>query len=55
MWLDPNKNSPYFVYQFFMNVADADIERYLKILTLLSLEDISDIMKKHNENPELRT
>lgn len=54
IWLDPSKNSPYFVYQFFMNVADADIERYLKILTLLSLEEIENIMKKHNENLELR-
>ncbi len=54
VWLDPNKNSPYFVYQFFMNVADADVERYMKILTLLSLEEIADIMKKQNEKPELR-
>jgi len=37
-----------------MNVADADVERYLKILTLLSLEEVAEIIKKHNENPELR-
>ncbi len=54
IWLDPNKNTPYFVYQFFMNVADTDVERYLKILTLLNLEEISDIMEKQNKNPELR-
>jgi tyrosyl-tRNA synthetase len=37
-----------------MNVADTDVERYLKILTLLNLEEISDIMEKQNKNPELR-
>ncbi|EKE29174.1 MAG: Tyrosyl-tRNA synthetase [uncultured bacterium (gcode 4)] len=54
VWLDSSKNSPYFVYQFFMNVADADIERYMKILTLKDLNEISSIMSRHNEKPELR-
>lgn len=52
--LDENKNSPYFAYQYFMNTADQDIERYLKFLTLLDFEKIDEIMKKHNEKPELR-
>lgn len=54
IFLDPKRNSPYFVYQFFMNIADDDVERYLKILTLLSLEEISEIIKKHSIKPEER-
>lgn len=54
IWLDHNKTTPYFVYQYFMNVTDQDIEQYLKILTLLSFEEIENILKLHNEHPELR-
>ena len=54
IWLDHDKTSPYFVYQYFMNVADQDIEQYLKILTLLDFNQVADIVKKHNEKPELR-
>ena len=54
VWLDPNKNSPFFVYQFFMNTADADVERYMRAFTLLDISEIEEISKKHNEKPELR-
>ncbi len=54
IWLDENKNSPYFVYQYFMNSADQDIERYLKVFSLLSFEEINNIVQKHFEKPELR-
>ena len=54
VWVDPKKNSPYFVYQFFMNSADSEVERYMKVLTLLWLDTIEEIMKKHNEKPEAR-
>lgn len=54
IWLDKNKNSPYFVYQYFINTADSDIERFLKILTLLSFEEISSIVSQHNQAPEQR-
>jgi tyrosyl-tRNA synthetase len=37
-----------------MNTADQDIERYLKFLTLLDFDKIEEILKKHNEKPELR-
>ncbi len=37
-----------------MNTVDADVERFLKAFTLLSLEEIEEIVKKHNETPELR-
>ena len=54
IWMDPTKNSPYFVYQYFMNTVDADVARFLKAFTLLSLEEIDEIVKKHEEAPELR-
>ncbi|NOZ45020.1 MAG: tyrosine--tRNA ligase [bacterium] len=54
VWIDANKNSPYFVYQFFVNTLDADVERFLKLFTLLDLEEIDLIIHKHKEEPELR-
>lgn len=52
--LDPNKNSPYVIYQYFMNTADADIERYFKLLTLVDFEEIKNIIDAHNTAPEKR-
>ena len=54
IWLNPDKNSPYFVYQYFMNTTDQDVEKYLKVLTLLDFETIGNIVKQHNENPAAR-
>ncbi|MDR0370159.1 MAG: hypothetical protein LBH96_06855 [Candidatus Peribacteria bacterium] len=52
--MDKSKNSPYFVYQFFMNSEDFLVEKLLKVFSLKSLEEIADIVEKHMENPELR-
>lgn len=52
--VDRKKNSPYFVYQFFMNSDDALVEKLLKVFSLKSLEEIDAIVKKHMEKPELR-
>lgn len=52
--LDPKKNNPYVCYHYFMNATDEDVERYLKLFTLLSIEDISNLIKAHNENPSRR-
>jgi len=54
IWLDPDKNSPYTIYQYFMNTNDEDIERFLKLFTLLDLEEIANIDKAHKEKPENR-
>lgn len=54
VWLDPEKNSPYFVYQFFLNTTDADLDKLLKVFTFVSLDEIADVVAKHNEKPELR-
>ena len=54
IWLDKLKTSPYEIYQYFMNTADVDISRYLKMLTLIETEEIDEIVKKHMESPENR-
>ncbi|MES4613240.1 MAG: tyrosine--tRNA ligase [Ewingella sp.] len=41
VWLDPKKTSPYKFYQFWINTADADVYRFLKFFTFLSLEEIN--------------
>ena len=43
VWLDPAKTSPYDYYQFWINTADADVERFLKIFTVLPLERIETL------------
>nr|MDD3720092.1 tyrosine--tRNA ligase [Candidatus Gracilibacteria bacterium] len=51
LWLDRNKTSPYKLYQYFLNTADDDLEKYLKILTLVDLKEIKVILDKHLKNP----
>lgn len=54
MFLDKNKTTPYFIYQYFMNVSDEDLSRYTKMLTLIETEEIDEIVKKHLDKPEER-
>ena len=54
VWLDENKTSPYAMYQYFMNTLDADVERYLKLFTFDTDENIKTIVDKHNSAPEKR-
>lgn len=54
LFLDRKKTSPYAIYQYFMNTADDDIERYLKLLTLLSISEIQSILEQHQAAPEKR-
>lgn len=54
LYLDPKMCSPYFIYQYFMNVADADVARYLKIFDDRPIEEIQKDIDKHMEHPELR-
>ncbi len=54
IWLDKDKTSPYEIYQYFMNTTDEDIERYLKMLTLIEVEEIENIVKNHMKAPEKR-
>ncbi len=45
VWLDPNKTTPFDFYQYWRNVNDADVIKCLKMLTFLSLEEISEMEK----------
>ncbi|NRN27640.1 tyrosine--tRNA ligase [Photorhabdus heterorhabditis] len=49
VWLDPKKTSPYKFYQFWINTADADVYRFLKFFTFMSLEDI-DALEEEDKN-----
>jgi len=54
VWLDRKLTSPYKFYQFWLNTSDEDAERYIKIFTLLSKEDVAELTVKHAEAPHLR-
>ncbi len=54
IWLDPKKTSVYRFYQFWINIDDRDVIRYLKFFTFLSREEIAELEKKHAENPGAR-
>ncbi len=49
IWLDPKYTSPYKFYQFWLNVSDKDAEKYIKIFTLLSKEQINSIIEEHKQ------
>lgn len=49
VWLDANKTSPYKFYQFWINTADADVYRFLKFFTFMSLEEI-DALEEEDKN-----
>ncbi|MBC2604541.1 tyrosine--tRNA ligase [Pelagicoccus albus] len=54
IWLDPSKTSVYRFYQYFVNVDDRDVIRYLKFFTFLSQEKIAELESQHQENPGQR-
>ena len=54
VWLDAKKTSPYQFYQFWLNAADADAERYLKTFTFLSEAEIEILKGQHAGNEHLR-
>ncbi|ATC61511.1 MAG: tyrosine--tRNA ligase [Lactococcus raffinolactis] len=54
VWLDADKTSPYEFYQFWLNIADADGVKFLKIFTFLSLDEIDEIAKAFEAAPHER-
>ncbi len=54
IWLDPARTSPYVFYQFWLNVSDADAEKYIKIFTGLNQEEIAELARQQTEAPHLR-
>jgi len=54
VWLDRRYTSPYKFVQFWLNVSDADAEKYIKIFTFLSHEEIDALIAEHQQAPHLR-
>ena len=54
VWLDPERTSPYEFYQFWLNTSDGDAERYIKIFTLLTKDEIDGLVAAHKEAPHAR-
>ena len=54
VWLDPARTTPYQFYQFWLNVADADAEKFIKIFTMLPQSEIDGLVRAHQAEPHLR-
>jgi len=54
IWLDASKTSPYAFYQFWLNVSDDDAQKQIKIFTMLSEQDVVELIEKHNQAPHER-
>jgi tyrosyl-tRNA synthetase len=54
VWLDSRYTSPYQFYQFWLNVSDADAQKYIRIFTSLSKEEIAALVSEQQSAPHLR-
>jgi tyrosyl-tRNA synthetase len=54
VWLDAEKTSPYEFYQFFINTADQDAEKYIKIFSIRSKDELEKIIDEHKKEPHKR-
>jgi tyrosyl-tRNA synthetase len=54
VWLAPDRTSPYAFYQYWINVDDRDVERFLLQLTLLPIGRVNEVVAAHAEHPERR-
>jgi tyrosyl-tRNA synthetase len=54
VWLDPQRTSPYQFRQFWMQMPDADVVRYLPQFSLASLDDVRSLIAEHEQVPEKR-
>ncbi|SCG10344.1 tyrosyl-tRNA synthetase [Streptomyces sp. Ncost-T6T-2b] len=55
VWLDPEMTTPYAFYQFWLNVDDRDVSRYLRILSFRSREELEELEKLTEERPQARS
>jgi tyrosyl-tRNA synthetase len=55
VWLDPALTSPYQYYQWWLNAADADVPRFLKLFTFLDLDEIEALEAEHTRDPAARS
>ena len=54
IWLDAHRTSPYKFYQYWLNTSDEDAEKYIKIFTFLSKDEIEDLILEQSQAPHLR-
>ena len=54
VWLDPQRTSPYRFHQYFVQVADEDVERSLLQFTMLPVGDIAEVVEAHQRDPGRR-
>ena len=54
IWLDPEKTSPFQFYQFWLNASDTDAEKWIRIFTFLTQEEVLSILKDHQADPSKR-
>ncbi|AYN69826.1 tyrosine--tRNA ligase [Euzebyella marina] len=54
VWLDAERTSPYRFYQYWLNTSDEDAEKYIKIFTFLSQDEVASLVESHKEAPHLR-
>jgi tyrosyl-tRNA synthetase len=55
VWLDPAMTSPYAFYQYLLNIDDADVGTYLRLLTFLSRDEVQELDRATRERPQART
>ena len=54
VWLDPERTSPYAFYQYWLNVADEDVPRFLKLFSSRSLGEIEELVRGHDADRSQR-
>lgn len=54
LFLDSNLTNSYLIYQFLLNTDDKDVEKFLKALTFLTIDEINLVCQKHFKNPQFR-
>ncbi|MDB5197607.1 MAG: tyrosyl-tRNA synthetase [Flaviaesturariibacter sp.] len=54
VWLDPQKTTPFQFYQFWLNAADADAQKWIRIFTFLSKEEIDNLIAEHGQDASKR-
>ena len=54
VWLSADRTSPFDFYQFWLRTEDADVDRYLRFFTFVSIAEIESLVKEHRQSPEKR-
>jgi tyrosyl-tRNA synthetase len=54
VWLDKDRTSPYKFYQYWLNAADEDVEKWIKIFSLKTKDEIEALISEHAEAPHMR-